>query len=86
MWIVALSFAEEPELPAARADHRQRLSALHRQGIVRMAGPFADGTGALIVLDVPNRGALDAVIAADPYFTAPGVTVADVRQWQPYLR
>lgn len=86
MWIVAMTFTEGPERLAARAAHRQRLCALHREGIVRMAGPFTDGTGALIVLDVPDRGTLDALMAADPFFTTPGVLVAEIRQWQPYLR
>ena len=86
MWIVALTFTEAPERLAARAAHRHRLSALHRTGVVRMAGPLADGTGAMIVVDVPDRPTLDAFIAADPYFTTPGVSVQQVTHWQPFLR
>lgn len=86
MWIVELTFFEGPERLAARATHRQRLSALYREGVVRMAGPFSDGSGVMIILDLPNRAAVDSFIAADPYFTTPGVTVSQVRQWQPYLR
>jgi uncharacterized protein YciI len=85
MWIVELSFTDSPERLATRAAHRSLLTALHRDGVVRMAGPFADDAGALIVLDLPDRAAVDAVISADPYFTAPGVTVTRVRQWSPFL-
>jgi uncharacterized protein YciI len=86
MWIVELTFTGEPERLAARAAHRARLTALHGEGTVRLAGPFAGDTGALIVLDVPDREAVTALLAADPYFTTPGVTVAGIRNWQPFLR
>ncbi len=85
MWIVELSFTSEPERLAARAAHRARLAALHDRGIVRMAGPFADDTGAVIVLDAPDRKAVDDILSGDPYFTTPGVTVAHVRDWRPFL-
>jgi uncharacterized protein YciI len=37
----------------------------------------------VIVFDVPDRGAVDELIAADPYFAAPGVEIAGVREWKP---
>jgi hypothetical protein len=85
MWIVELTFTDEPERLAVRAAHRSLLTALHRDGVVRMAGPFVGDTGAMIVLDLPDRQAVEAIIAADPYFTTPGVTVTRVLQWQPIL-
>jgi uncharacterized protein YciI len=85
MWIVELSFTDEPERLAARPAHRDRLADLHRSGALRMAGPLADDSGAVIVLDVPDRSAVDAVLAADPYFTTRGVTIALIRQWIPFL-
>jgi uncharacterized protein YciI len=86
MWIVELSFTGAPDRLAARAAHRSRLATLHRAGTVRMAGPFADDSGALIVLDAPDRRAVDALVAADPYFATPGVTVARIREWAPFLQ
>lgn len=85
MWLVELSFTGEPERLAARAAHRSRLAGLHSAGAVRMAGPFADDSGAVIILDVPDRRAVDAVLAADSYFTTPGVTIAQIREWSPFL-
>lgn len=85
MWIVELRFTAAPERLAARPAHRERLVALHRDGTVRMAGPFADDSGALIVFDVPDQASLDHLIAADPYFTTPGVSVHTIRQWRPFL-
>jgi uncharacterized protein YciI len=85
MWIIELAFTGEPERLAARADHRHRLAALHREGTVRMAGPLTDDTGAIIIVDAPDRQAVETLIAADPYFTTPGVTIAQIRNWQPFL-
>lgn len=86
MWIIELAFTDESERLSARAAHRQRLTALHRAGVVGMAGPFTDDTGAMIIVDVPDRRTLDELIADDPYFATPGVNVRHIRQWQPFLR
>jgi uncharacterized protein len=80
MWMVMLTFDDNPGRLALRPAHRERLTALHAQGRVRMAGPYADGTGALIVFDTPDRATLDALIAEDPYYAAPGVGV-EIREW-----
>ncbi|GIE89561.1 YciI family protein [Actinoplanes regularis] len=47
MWIVELTFTEDPERLAARPAHRELLTALHEAGTVRMAGPLADDSGVL---------------------------------------
>ena len=86
MWIVELTFTGGPERLAARAVHRDRLTALHRNRIVRMAGPFADDSGAVVVFDVTDRATLDALIADDPYFRTPGVHIEQIRAWRPFLR
>ena len=65
--------------------HRASLTELHERGLVRAAGPLADDSGAVIVFDVPDRAALDGLLAADPYFSGPGVTVRDVREWLTFL-
>jgi uncharacterized protein YciI len=86
MWIVELAFAAAPERLTARPAHRERLTALHRDGIVRMAGPLAGDSGAVIVLDVPDRASVQGFLTADPYFRTPGVEVRDIREWNPFLR
>jgi uncharacterized protein len=45
-----------------------------RQGLIHYAGPLLEGgrmVGSLFIFDVPDRAALDAYLAADPYFTRP---------------
>jgi uncharacterized protein YciI len=85
MWIVELAFSEAPERLAARPAHRALLTELHEKGIVRMAGPLAGDSGAVLVFDVPDRPELDRQLAADPYFTTPGVAVTGIREWTPFL-
>ena len=86
MWIVTLVFTESPARLAARPAHRERLSALHADGRVRLAGPLADDSGTVIVFDVPDRAALDGLIAEDPYFATDGVIVSEVKEWSPFIQ
>ncbi|MEN3360778.1 MAG: uncharacterized protein V7637_4760 [Mycobacteriales bacterium] len=85
MWIVELSFTQEPGRLAARPAHRSRLAELHEAGAVRMAGPLADDSGAVIVFDAADRSALQQLLDADPYYATPGVSVEHVREWKPFL-
>ena len=85
MWIIELEFTDAVERLDARPAHRRHLTGLHQAGTVKLAGPLADQTGAVIVVDLPDREAVAEFLAADPYFTTPGVTVARVRQWAPFL-
>ncbi|WP_200213498.1 YciI family protein [Micromonospora coerulea] len=85
MWIVELAFTDGPERLAARPAHRKRLTALHAEGKVRITGPLADESGAVLVFDVPDRPELDRLLAADPYYTTPGVEIVRVREWAPFL-
>ncbi|GAA3780415.1 YciI family protein [Streptomyces phyllanthi] len=85
MWLVELSFTDAPERLAARPAHREKLAALHEKGRVRMAGPLADDSGAVLVFDVPDRAALDQLLGEDPYYSTEGVRVEQLREWRPIL-
>jgi uncharacterized protein YciI len=85
MWMIELRFADTPERLAARPAHRNRLTTLHSENVVRMAGPFADDSGALILIEAPDRAAVDAFLTADPYFSTTGVTVVRAREWHPFV-
>jgi len=49
-----------------------------------MAGPWHDDSGALLVFRAGTAD-LDAILAADPYYRTPGVSVTAVRQWDPVV-
>jgi uncharacterized protein YciI len=82
MIVVELDFSSDPRRLEARPAHRVRLERLHSEGKLVMAGPWDDDSGALLVFDV-NPADLDELLAADPYFTTPGVLVLSRRMWDP---
>lgn len=85
MWLVELSFTDDSERLAARPAHREKLAALHEQGVVRIAGPFADDSGACLVFDVADKDDLDQLLRDDPCFSTKGVAIAKIREWRPFL-
>jgi uncharacterized protein YciI len=86
MFAVHLTFTDDSGRLALRPAHRERLARLVADGKLLAAGPWSDDTGALLVFSVGERHELDAILAADPYYSAPGVTVTSVREWNPVTR
>lgn len=84
MICIELSFTDDPARLAARPAHRQRLVDLQARGLLLAAGPWGDDSGALLVLTTDEPGA-HAILAADPYFTTPGVHVVSTRTWHPVV-
>ncbi|HEX6685104.1 MAG TPA: YciI family protein [Candidatus Limnocylindrales bacterium] len=83
--VVELAFApDEPGRLELRPSHRQTLSGLHERGILRMSGPWDDDSGALLIFETDTEG-IKQILAGDPYYSAPGVTVVSVREWNPIL-
>jgi uncharacterized protein YciI len=80
MLVLELAFDDHPARLAARPAHRARLAALHAEGTLVMAGPWADDSGALLVFDLDD---LSTELATDPYYATPGVRVVSVRSWTP---
>jgi uncharacterized protein len=78
VYVIELSFDDDPRRLAARPAHRERLAALHAAGRLVLAGPWADDSGALLVFRDDPAGEL----ADDPYYSTPGVTVRGVREWR----
>jgi uncharacterized protein len=86
MYAVQLTMSDDPARLALRPAHREHLAALAADGQLLAAGPWSDDTGALLVFVVGSRDELDAIMAADPYYSAPGVTVTSVQEWNPVTR
>ena len=86
MYVIELVFdsASPEQRLAARPAHREQLTKLHADGVLMLAGPWADDSGALLVFDTDEAG-IQAVIDADDYYRTPGVTVASVREWNPIV-
>lgn len=89
MYAVQLAFENQPgddTRLALRPAHRERLAALVSRDRLLAAGPWTDDSGALLVFTVETRGELDAILSDDPYYSAPGVTVASIQEWNPVAR
>ena len=86
MFAVQLAFSDDPSRLELRPAHRERLAGLVADGRLLAAGPWSDDSGALLVFLVDDRAALDVLMAEDPYYTAPGVTVASIQEWNPVTR
>ena len=69
-----------------RPRHRAYLGEVADRGELLGSGPFTDGApGALLVLRVADRAALDAVLAGDPFAAAGVIADVDVRVWNPVI-
>jgi uncharacterized protein YciI len=86
MYAVLLAFSDDPARLDHRPAHRERLAGLVAEGRLLAAGPWTDESGAMLVFLVEDRPDLDEILAADPYYSAPGVTVAGVHEWYPVTR
>lgn len=84
MIVVELAFRDAPARLAARPAHRQVLAELRERGVLVMAGPWADDSGALLVFDA-SRSEVDEVMARDPYYSTEGVRVVGLREWLPVV-
>jgi uncharacterized protein YciI len=85
MYVLELTFSDDKEQRlAARPAHRAKLTALHQDGRLIMAGPWPDDSGAPLVFDADEAGVRE-IMADDPYYATPGVTVAALRQWNPVV-
>jgi uncharacterized protein YciI len=85
MYVVELTYDDNPARLQARPAHRELLADLHNRGVVLAAGPWDDGSGALLVLDVETEDEVDQLLADDPYYRSPGLTVTSKRRWTPVV-
>jgi uncharacterized protein YciI len=85
MVVVELSFTDSTARLALRPRHRDLLRELHETGEVLTAGPFDDGSGSIVVFTAP-RSRVEEILAADPYYSAEGVTVESIRAVTPLLQ
>jgi len=53
--------------PGLRPAHLENLRPLVLRGRVKIAGPFTDGSGSLIVVDMDDEAAARAFADSDPY-------------------
>lgn len=80
MMVLELHFENDARRLAARPAHRRELERLHARQWLMMAGPWQDDSGALLIFRV-SEAEVRQIMAADPYYTTPGVRVVALREW-----
>lgn len=74
--------ADQKKIADLRPQHRDYLSDLMKQGKIVAAGPYADGSGTLIVYELADQAEAQAIVDADP-FTTGGVFVScELKPWK----
>ena len=71
---------------ATRPSHREYLRSLLEVGKLRMSGPFADETGALIIYEADSLEEAQGLLEADPYRMAGVLADTRVREWNIVLK
>ena len=66
-------------------EHRAYVTARISEGIMLAGGPTAPWHGGAIFLQVPDRAAADAFVAADPLVKS-GITAYEVTEWRTTTR
>jgi uncharacterized protein YciI len=84
IFAVELAFdKDEARRLERRPSHRERLKDLYDEGVLVMSGPFADDSGALLILRAESQDALLRILDDDPYTHDDVVTRANIREWAP---
>lgn len=68
-----------------RPAHRGWLGELVEAGTVRATGPWADGSGALIVVEAADEPAVREVMAQDPFARQGLLDEVRITQWLPVM-
>jgi uncharacterized protein len=83
LYVALLVFTEDTELRLqTRPRHRQYLRSLLERGKLRLSGPWADDTGALIVYQAKDMAEAERLLADDPYRGAGVLANATIKEWQ----
>ena len=89
MAMFAVEYTYSDATAAARDEHRPKhrawLSGLVEDGRVRATGPWTDGSGALILLDVADEAVARDLMAQDPFAQRGLVDAVRITAWTPVM-
>jgi uncharacterized protein YciI len=74
--------ADEQKIQQVRPLHRDYAQKLSNEGKIVVAGPFRDGTGALIVYEADTLQEAEALAANDPFFTRGVWSSHEIHPWE----
>ena len=87
LFLVEYTYAPEktPQRDEVRSDHRAWLADLVSRSIVLSSGPFADGNGALIIVDAADADTVSLLFTHDPFAIADLIENVRITEWVPVL-
>lgn len=81
----AVEYTYAPEHAALRDEHRpahrEWLAAGYESGVIRMAGPFADGSGAWVMVDAADHAGVEDLLAGDPFAEVGAIAAVRINEW-----
>jgi uncharacterized protein YciI len=77
---IAMEPGDERRL-AVRPEHREYAQRLYDAGSIRMSGPLADDSGAVIIYRADSLEAARELVDADPYVREGVVREVSLREW-----
>jgi uncharacterized protein YciI len=66
-------------------EHAAFMDDLFRRGLIELAGPFADGSGALVVVRAESPSLVRSWFDADPWTVHDILPVREVLEWTVFL-
>jgi uncharacterized protein YciI len=66
-------------------EHARFMDAMFATGVVVLAGPFADQTGSLVILQARSAAHARELYRDDPWTVHDVLVVADVKEWTIFL-
>lgn len=80
-YVLEYRYADMEARARVRARHLEYVAGLHATGRVLLAGPMADGSGALVIYQADDEAEVRRLVDQDPY-TLEGVAAdARIREW-----
>lgn len=83
-YLVEIRYVQD-KMPEVRPRHREFLAELAANGTVAIAGPLADDTGGVVLIEAADLDALHQIIDNDPYHLEGAIAERSVREFKPVL-
>ena len=82
-WVADVAVREQPLWD----EHATFMDRLFDAGQIVLGGPYADGTGALLIVEMETDSPAEvrAAFGADPWVVRDILPVAEVKRWQIFL-
>jgi uncharacterized protein YciI len=68
-----------------RPRHRDWLRGLHDEGTLLLSGPFADGTGGMLIFSAADADWLADLLQVDPFNEVGVVANVRIKAWSPVI-